>query len=726
MLIWWIFILKFYSTIEFISKNIHRQNKMNRIVRELRVLGMNGIILFGLTFITISFAFSWGATAHHIINLKAPMDLPASMSIWRADSLLFATHASDADNRKNSKDTSFWAEAPRHFIDIDWYPNFQSLPHSLDSVIMLYGRSTVWTQGTLPWAMVRELDSLTAQFRRNDTAIVQTMSDLGHYVGDAHQPLHCTENYDGAMTGNKGIHSRYETGMIDMFQNSIVPYQDSIHYVSSPLDFVFNYIYHSQIYVDSIMQADTYAKSISGWNGSGNPPTAYYTALWQKVGPFTIDQIQRATVALASLWYTAWVNSQTPIDQDTIIAGAGTNGSIFPSGIVILGYGSNQKFSFTPAAGYHVDTVFVDGIVQPPDTTYTLTNLSANHSITVTFAINHYKITATAGVNGSVVPAGLIDVVYGDSMAFVFHPDSACRVDSVFIDSVYAGKDTACVFRHITANHTLNVRFNDGSVSLSCNIADKWNILSVPLTMKDYRRSVLFPTAISGAFAYNGSYQMADTLQNGVAYWIKFTGAQNVILSGRVRATDTFFVNEGWNMIGSLSFAIPVTNIISSPGGIVTSGVFGYSDGYKITDSILPGYGYWVKTSQAGQFILSSGTQANAENRIRIVPVGDNPPPPPADESISSGIPKDFELAQAYPNPFNPSTTIHFELPAETHVSLKIYNMLGQEVQTVMDENRTAGRYDIHVDASTLASGVYFYRLNAGIFSRTMKMILSK
>ena len=69
---------------------------------------------------------------------------------------------------------------------------------------------------------------------------------------------------------------------------------------------------------------------------------------------------------------------------------------------------------------------------------------------------------------------------------------------------------------------------------------------------------------------------------------------------------------------------------------------------------------------------------------------------------------------------------VHFELPAETHVSLKIYNTLGQEVQSVLDETRAAGRYDIHIDGSSLASGVYYYRLNAGSFLRTMKIILAK
>lgn len=743
-------------------------------------------------------AFSWGATGHRIINQKAPIHLPSSMSVWKADSLLFAAHASDADNRKNSRDTSFWAEAPRHFIDIDSYPNFHSLPHSLDSMIMLFGRSTVWNQGTLPWAIVREMDSLTAQFRRNDTAIVQTMSDLGHYVADAHQPLHCTDNYDGQLTGNSGIHSRYETTMINSYQGFLIIMPDSVQYISSPLDFAFNFIYHSQTYVDSIMAADTYAKSVSGWNGSGTAPSTYTAALWAKVGSFTIDQFQRATVALASLWYTAWINSQTTgstitatattggsifpsgsvfvpsghdtiftfhpqtgyhidsltvdglsvdslvsytfyavssthsiqawfsINQDTIIASCGPNGSIAPSGTVIRSYGSNQKFSFTPVSGYHVDSIIVDGISHPADTVYNFTNLTFNHSITVTFAANHYTITATAGVYGSVIPSGAVDVVYGDSETFVFHPDSAYRVDSVFLDGVYVGRDTLFTVRNVSANHTLNVRFNDGSMSLAFGVESQWNMLSVPLTMNDYRLTTLYPSAMSGAFAYAGGYQIADTLKNGYGYWIRFAASQSLPLLGKERLIDTFDVSEGWNMIGSISSPVSVSEITSSIPGMVTSNFFEYHNGYAKADSIRPGYGYWVKVTQAGQLILSATFQRQSANRIRIIAEGENPPPPPGEAGSGPGVPKQFALSQAYPNPFNPSTTIHLELPVESHVLLKLYNELGQSVGIILDEERPAGTYDIHVDGSRLASGVYFYHLDAGKFSRTMKMVLSK
>jgi hypothetical protein len=88
--------------------------------------------------------------------------------------------------------------------------------------------------------------------------------------------------------------------------------------------------------------------------------------------------------------------------------------------------------------------------------------------------------------------------------------------------------------------------------------------------------------------------------------------------------------------------------------------------------------------------------------------------------------PATFALEQNYPNPFNPTTTIHYQLPTSGHVSLKVYNTLGQEVATPVDEVQDAGFKSITFGASQLPSGVYFYRLQAGAFIQSRKMLLLK
>ncbi|MGA2668371.1 MAG: T9SS type A sorting domain-containing protein [Ignavibacteria bacterium] len=92
----------------------------------------------------------------------------------------------------------------------------------------------------------------------------------------------------------------------------------------------------------------------------------------------------------------------------------------------------------------------------------------------------------------------------------------------------------------------------------------------------------------------------------------------------------------------------------------------------------------------------------------------------------NNNIPKDFALYQNYPNPFNPTTVITFDLPRQTNVTIKVYDISGKEVKTIMNENKTAGSYNVTFNASSLSSGVYFYRINAGDYSKTMKMALIK
>ena len=88
------------------------------------------------------------------------------------------------------------------------------------------------------------------------------------------------------------------------------------------------------------------------------------------------------------------------------------------------------------------------------------------------------------------------------------------------------------------------------------------------------------------------------------------------------------------------------------------------------------------------------------------------------------GVPTEYTLEQNYPNPFNPSTTIRFGLPRATSVSLRVYNLLGQETVTLIDEEQPAGVYDIRFDASELSSGVYIYRLQAGDYVAAKRLTL--
>jgi hypothetical protein len=251
-------------------------------------------------------------------------------------------------------------------------------------------------------------------------------------------------------------------------------------------------------------------------------------------------------------------------------------------------------------------------------------------------------------------------------------------------------------------------------------------MISVPLTVNDYRKSVLYPGSVSRAFEFQNGYNPRDTLSNGKGYWLKFDTAQTITMSGRLRNPDTVDVVKGWNMIGSINKPVRVSNITSLPGGIIASNFFGFKNGYFKSDTIYPGLGYWVNVNTSGKLIFSSAFAKNASERIVIVPSSEMPPDPPSEQISSGFIPSAYKLEQSYPNPFNPSTIIRYHLPENGYVKLKIYDILGNEVATLVNEHKEAGYYEVSFDASNLSTGVYFYKLQAGNFVMTKKMLLAR
>jgi hypothetical protein len=93
-------------------------------------------------------------------------------------------------------------------------------------------------------------------------------------------------------------------------------------------------------------------------------------------------------------------------------------------------------------------------------------------------------------------------------------------------------------------------------------------------------------------------------------------------------------------------------------------------------------------------------------------------------DNLRGAFPSTYKLFQNYPNPFNPSTQISYSIPQKSHVFLKVYDMIGKEIATLVNESKPAGNYEVNFNASGLASGIYFYKLQTGNFIDTKKMIL--
>src|SRR5580765_838992 len=143
----------------------------------------------------------------------------------------------------------------------------------------------------------------------------------------------------------------------------------------------------------------------------------------------------------------------------TLTASAGPNGSVPPSGATIVNSGASQAYTITPNTNFHVVDVLVDGVSQGQVTSYTFTNVTANHTLSATFAIDTYTITASAGANGSVAPNGVTSVNATASQGYSITPNAGYLVQDVLVDAVSVGAVTSYTFTNVLANHTISASF---------------------------------------------------------------------------------------------------------------------------------------------------------------------------------------------------------------------------------------------------------------------------
>ena len=265
------------------------------------LIGVSFLLLFLVNGVRI--VWSWGTTGHTTINRNVVRNLPPAMQMFIDQADFLANHASDADLREP------WnpREGPKHFLDLDSYPESPTIMSwkSLDSLQTVYGDAAVTANGLLPWAIEWTMDSLTAQMKRGDwSRALLSAADLGHYVADAHQPFHATKNSDP-----DGLHSRYESTLIDHKFYLITTSLDTVTYIFSPVDYMFEFLTYSHSLLAPIISADSLARVASEGSTTSDE---YYDTLWAHTGNFTKALFQSATTAFANLLYSAWVNAGSP------------------------------------------------------------------------------------------------------------------------------------------------------------------------------------------------------------------------------------------------------------------------------------------------------------------------------------------------------------------------------------------------------------------------------
>lgn len=269
-------------------------------------------------------AHCWGFYAHEQINYYAVFLLPPQMMQLYKPHLLFLTgHAVDPDKRRYA----IKQEAPRHYIDLDHYGTypFDSLPHRWNDAVAKYSEDSLQAHGIVPWWAGIMQSRLTEAFRQKATArILKLSAEIGHYLADAHVPLHATANYNGQLTGQHGIHGFWESRVPELLAASHWDFfLGKAGYIENKQAYIWRTVLESAAAADTVLRTERELSAafpadqkfaFEPRNGVlvRQYSSAYAKAYDQKLRGMVERRMQQSIIAVASFWFTAWVDAGQP------------------------------------------------------------------------------------------------------------------------------------------------------------------------------------------------------------------------------------------------------------------------------------------------------------------------------------------------------------------------------------------------------------------------------
>lgn len=278
-----------------------------------------GLLILGSLYET----FAWGFLAHQRINRLAVFCLPPEMITFYKYHIRYITeNAVNPDKRRYA----VAGEAPRHYIDLDVYSDDtrSTLPHSWKEAVDVYSEDTLMAYGIVPWQINFMKYQLTEAFRQKDAKrILRISADLGHYIADAHVPLHTTENYNGQLTNQHGIHGLWESRLPEIFSDDYDYFIGTATYIDNPLEAAWQAVMSSHQALDSVLQFEKELTSRFpedkkySFEQRGNITTKVYSKAFCKAyHTMLTGQVERRLKAsiklVGDLWYTSWVDAGQP------------------------------------------------------------------------------------------------------------------------------------------------------------------------------------------------------------------------------------------------------------------------------------------------------------------------------------------------------------------------------------------------------------------------------
>jgi hypothetical protein len=283
------------------------------------------IIVFFLFLSSILCAsIPWGFYAHKRVNRYAVFTLPEELvGFYKKHIDHLTEHAVDADKRRYA----IKEEAPRHYIDIDHYGEnpFEIMPRKWTDAVEKFSEDTLLTYGIVPWHIQTVYNRLIKAFEEKDIDyILKNSADLGHYVSDAHVPLHTTENYNGQLTNQKGIHAFWESRLPELFADDYDYLVGTAEYQYSVLDVAWQAVESSFNSLDSVLlfekelsrefeQDKQYSYEKRGTKTIKVKSADYSLAYHTKLDGMVERRLRLSIIAIGNLWYSAWVDAGQPI-----------------------------------------------------------------------------------------------------------------------------------------------------------------------------------------------------------------------------------------------------------------------------------------------------------------------------------------------------------------------------------------------------------------------------
>jgi hypothetical protein len=270
------------------------------------------------------YCYCWGFYGHRQINYHAVFLLPPELiQLYKPHISFLEEHAVDPDKRRYVIPD----EGPRHYIDIDHYGRYpyDSLPRQWNDAVTKFSEDTLKAYGIVPWWVQTMLYRLTDAFKeKNQVKILKYSAEIGHYIADAHVPLHATKNHNGQYSGQHGIHGFWESRVPELLAEKEWDFFiGKAIYIKNPGAFIWARVIESAAAADTVLR---YEKELSrqfpgdqkfSFEERNGITIRQYSSAFSKAYDAKLNgmierRMRQSMFAVASFWYTAWVNAGQP------------------------------------------------------------------------------------------------------------------------------------------------------------------------------------------------------------------------------------------------------------------------------------------------------------------------------------------------------------------------------------------------------------------------------